>query len=193
MSIRTLMQPENKGWLNIKANTLDSLTTNVLNGDVINFPVGSSITLSGSTGSIGQMIKKSGGNVVWINDNEIGDEFTSTNDNTVFNTSSAVYVTIPNSQFTTPNLPLGTYILLYSAEIQTTPTADAKIKAIDLDLVADINLWNLITGSSNLPQRITGMYFTTISGIKNYEFQIQTPSAIQVGSRNVRWILFRLS
>ena len=195
MSIRSLLEPSNKSWLNIKANTIDPITLDVNSGDTIKFPVGSSIVLNGSGGTVDEIIGNVSGNIAWVPTSDMGEEYQTQTDNTLYNTTSTSYILIPNSTVTTPALPLGNYLIYYIATIQQVAIENTQIKTTDLDTLEDLSFWTLpyqanLTGNQVLPGFIVK---PNISGVKRWAFYIKSQTGAQVQSIQTKWILFRLS
>ena len=191
MSIRNLLGTQ-KSWINIKADTIDPITVDVNSGDVIKFPVGSTLTLNGSTGTTNYSLQKIGSIIEWIDLDAFGSQYNNQVDSTPFNTTSTSYVIIPTSQLSTPVLPNGNYVLLYSLQgnIGAAPET-VNIKFSDVDTAEDLNFWQDVISPDNV--RFSGMKVKTVSGIKNWAFYIQSGTGTTVSSVNTVVILYRLS
>lgn len=194
MSIKSLMKG-NKSWLNIKANTVDSITTNITSGDILDIPSGSNITLSGISPVDGQIIMKTGSNVSWNSGELFGEGFETFADATTFNTTSLTFVSVTGSSAAFTGIATGNYVLFYDIQLQNTTTDGCSLQIIDTDTLEVLNTWNYITAITPNQFRTASGFklYNNISGTKNLEAQMLSHTGLQVGSRGIRWILFRIS
>ena len=195
MSIRTLMQPHNKNWLQIKANTVETFNLDINYGETINIEAEGIIDIDGDVGAVDNVIRKNITNdLSWDMEKEFGQQFQtfSALEASTTSTTSTSYISVPGTRWTTTNLEAGTYLL------QTCIESTNNLETSRVQIVQDPTGTPIILASheqiGEIPDWCANCNFfpLVLSGINTFEYQFAIRIAGITSVRRVRFFLYRI-
>lgn len=198
MSIRTLMEPHNKSWLAIIANTMEGLDLNINSGEIIDIEAGGILEINTDTGSIGDSIKKDGTNILaYEPEKTFGEEiqYFSALESSTSSTSSAGFITVPGTTWNTTSLALGTYLIYTTIEMRDV-AGNGGIRVVQDPSGTPIILNTHFQTMSQVDYWASSFYTSIVigtPGIQTFEFEFAKtagPNPIEV--RKARFVLYKV-
>lgn len=191
MSIRNIINDQNKSWLTGNFNNVDANEYEATADDIVTMDGTVDIQLSGAPGTAGQEIIKNGSNQLsWATPTD------SAGDNMQYDLlgigpyTNNTIIYQPVHQFNATGLPVGDYICFFSAEIQN-PGAVAYAQVTDLALT-QFNEWAIPAHTEF--HSICGFQILNVTlTIQPYVFLIRSGIAGQVTTaRNIRFFFWKI-
>lgn len=194
MSIRNVQTPQIKGWLDAKFHDVNARVIDLESTDEMVTFAGAILSLNGSAGSVGEILKKDGSNIVsWETDTQILGSYEQsqlTYESTTFTTASATPVAV--ATFTTASLTAGEYLLHYSVEAKNSASEVSVSVTHDTGGPTNIQDWMLDNGMDEY-QTCTGFKQLNLTGVNVFTMYTYAVTTGTNTLERARFQMYRLS
>lgn len=196
MSLRNVINANNKAWLDAKFGVCNMNTLNILSGDTLNITSAGTVNIQTQPGTQGQAFgQDNSGNLAWKTD--VFGEHLQTAEALApgsFNTTSATPVVATGVSFSPSGLVAGTYILHFSCENRNTAgSMTVTLRDITGGGNVIMNTFS-IYGSVGANQNVSSFNIITIpAGTRDYQAYINSVVGGQISYiEDARFIIYRL-